>query len=302
MRRVMRFGAVLLALCLAACNAPAQTTQPPELTPISSPIPATITPTAAPEAARVNGEPITLQEFQAELDRYEAAMAELGIQLATRNDYQMEVLQILIQRKLLAQAALRLGTELGQSELEQRYQQIVQESGGSEAMAQWLSAAGYSEQGFRTTLREELLAARMIQTISEGVSAEVEQLHARHILVATEEEAQDMLALLEGGAEFDQLARIYSLDGSTRPAGGDLGWFPRGTLTVPELEQAAFALQPGEVSGVIPSSLGYHVVEVLERERRPLAGNALIDYRSAAVESWLEQQQQAATIEIFLEP
>lgn len=298
----MRFGVVLLALYLAACNAPAQTAPPPDTTPTTTAVPATVTPTAAPEAARVNGQPITLQAYQAELARFEAAMAELGIELATLDDYRSQVLDTLIERELLAQAALRLGTEPSESELEQRYQQLVQELGGAEALAKWLSAAGYTEDGFRTALREELLAASMIRTISEGVSAEVEQLHARHILLATEEEAQDMLVLLEGGAEFDQLARIYSLDGSTRPAGGDLGWFVRGSLTVPELEEAAFALQPGEVSGVIPSALGYHVIEGLERDRRPLAGNALIDYRSAALERWLEQQQQAASIEIFVEP
>lgn len=298
----MRFGAVLLALCLAACNTPAQTTQSPDATPTSTAVPATVTPTAAPEAARVNGQAILLQEYQTELARFEAAMAELGIELATLDDYPSEVLSALIERKLLAQAAVRLGAELSDSELEQRYQLLVQQRGGAEAMAEWLNTAGYTDDGFRAALREELLAAHMIQTISEGVSAEVEQLHARHILVATEDEAQDMLVLLQGGAEFDQLARIYSLDGSSRPAGGDLGWFARGSLTAPELEQAAFELQAGDVSGVIASSLGYHVIEVLERDRRPLAGNALIDYRSAAIEDWLEEQRQAAAIELFVEP
>lgn len=299
MRRVMRFGTVLIALCLAACNASSQSTSVPDASPPASALPATATATTAPEAARVNGEPILLQVYQAEVARYEAAIAELGIELATQGEYRAEVLQRLIERQLLAQAAQRLGAEVSDSVLDERLEQLVQERGPLE---QWVGSIGYSAEEFRQALRVELLAAQMIQTISEGVASDVEQVHARHILVSTEAEADDVLTLLEGGAEFDQLARIYSLDGSTRPGGGDLGWFARGTLTVPELEEAAFALQPGEVSGVVQTELGYHVVEVLNRERRPLAGNALIDYRSAAVERWLAEQQQAATIEIFIEP
>lgn len=299
MRRVMRFGAVLLALCLAACNAPPQATSVPDASQPATLHPATATTTAAPEAARVNGQPILLQTYQAEVARYEAAMGELGIELATQGDYRAEVLQRLIERQLLAQAAQRLGTQVSEAELDQRMEQLVQERGPLE---QWVGSIGYTPQEFRQALQVELLAAQMIQTISEGVASNVEQVHARHILVASLSEAEDVLALLEGGAEFDQLARIYSLDGSTRPGGGDLGWFARGTLTVPELEEAAFALQPGELSGVVQTELGYHVVELLERERRPLAGNALIDYRSAAVERWLAEQQQAAAIEIFIEP
>lgn len=295
----MRFGTVLIALGLAACTAPAQTTSIPDASPTAASLPATATVTAAPEAARVNGEPILLQVYQAEVARYESAMAELGIELATLGDYRAEVLQRLIERQLLAQAARRLGAEVSEADLDQRIEQLVQERG---PMEEWSSALGYTPQEFRQALRQELLAARMIQTISEGVASDVEQVHVRHILVATASEAEDLLALLSGGAEFDQLVRIYSLDGSTRPGGGDLGWFARGTLTVPKLEEAAFALQPGQLGGVVQTELGYHVLEVLERERRPLAGNALIDYRTAAVERWLVDQQQAATIEIFVEP
>lgn len=302
MRRVMRFGVLLLVLCLAACNSPAQTEVVPDASQTPSPIPATVTPTSEPVAARVNGEPITLRDYQSELQRYEAAMAELGIELATLPDYRAEVLQRLIERKLLAQAALVLGPEPSDAELQQRYDNLVEQRGGSQGMLDWLNSVGYAPDEFRSTLREELLAARMIDVISEGIASDVDQVHARHILVATEAEAQEMLDLLESGAEFDYLAGVYSLDNSTRPGGGDLGWFPRGTLTVPELETAAFDLQPGEISGIVHTTLGYHVLQVLERERRPLAGNDLIDYREAAVDRWLTDQQQAAAIEISVEP
>lgn len=302
MRRVMRLGAALLVLFLAACNTPSPTEVVPDASQTPSPLPPTVTPTAEPEAARVNGEPITLREYQAEVSRYEAAMNQLGIELATLGDYRSEVLQSLIERKLLAQAALQIGSEPSQTELQQRYDELEGQRGGSQGMLDWLNSVGYTPDEFRAALREELLAARMIEVISDAVPSDVEQVHARHILVATEAEAQDLLDLLQSGEDFGQLASIYSLDNSTRPGGGDLGWFPRGTLTVPELEAAAFELQPGQVSGVVQTALGYHLIQVLERERRPLAGNALIDYRQAALERWLTDQQQTATIESFVEP
>lgn len=294
-------AAAVLLLGMAACNAPADTPTPAAANPTASPTLVASTPTPEPAAARVNGEPIPLETYQRELERYESAMAELGIELATLGDYRTEVLQRLIERKLLAQAAQALGNQVSDADVDQRFEELVQQRGGSQAMASWMQAAGYSEGEFRGALMEEMLAARMIQTISEGIASDVEQVHARHILVATEAEAQEMLDLLDDGADFGELAAIYSLDGSTRPAGGDLGWFPRNSLTVPEVEQAAFELQPGQISGIAQSELGYHVIELLERERRPLAGNALIDYRSAAVERWLDDQRQSATIEIYVE-
>jgi parvulin-like peptidyl-prolyl isomerase len=70
---------------------------------------------------------------------------------------------------------------------------------------------------------------------------------------------------------------------------------------MPEVEDAAFSLQPGEVSGVIESALGFHILEVLGREDRPLIGAILTEYRVAAVDEWLTEQRQRAEIEIFIE-
>ena len=114
-------------------------------------------------------------------------------------------------------------------------------------------------------------------------------------------EAEGLLDELANGADFGTLAVIHSRDPSSRPAGGELGWFPKGLLTMPEVEEAAFRLQTGEVSGVIESALGFHILEVLGREDRPLVGEVLTDYRVAAVGEWLADQRQRAEIEIFVE-
>ncbi len=293
-------GLLALWVLVAACGA--RTPAVPEASPLpptASPLPPT--PTSLPLAARVNGEGILEEAFEREVARFEASNRALGIELASLGDYRAQVLGTLIDRRIMAQAAERLGMEVTDTELDQRLQSLVELRGGPEGMGTWLAATGYTAGEFESELREEIQAARMIQNITSGLSEQVDQVHARHILVATEAEAQELSAQLAAGADFEDLARLFSLDPGTRPAGGDLGWFPRGQLTMPEVEAAAFNLEPGEVSGVIHSVLGYHILQVVEKDRRAVTGEALIRYRVAAVEQWLADQRQQAEIEVFVD-
>ena len=92
-----------------------------------------------------------------------------------------------------------------------------------------------------------------------------EEVHARHILVGSEAEAGEVITELEGGADFENLARERSVDPSARSNSGDLGFFRREQM-VPEFAEAAFALQPGEhTKEPVQSQFGWHVIEVLER-------------------------------------
>jgi peptidyl-prolyl cis-trans isomerase C len=145
-----------------------------------------------------------------------------------------------------------------------------------------------------------MLAAEMVARIAERVPAEAEQVHARHILVATREEAEGLREEILAGADLGELALALSLDLSTRPAGGDLGWFPRGYLTAPEVETAAFSLEAGATSEVIESRLGFHVVQTLERATRPLQPDALERLQETAVENWLEARRQDSTVELLI--
>ena len=92
-----------------------------------------------------------------------------------------------------------------------------------------------------------------------------EEVHARHILVGSEAEAAEVITELEGGADFENLARERSVDPSARSNSGDLGFFRREQM-VPEFAEAAFALQPGDhTKEPVQSQFGWHVIEVLER-------------------------------------
>jgi peptidyl-prolyl cis-trans isomerase C len=142
----------------------------------------------------------------------------------------------------------------------------------------------------------------MIEYIVAQVGDTVEQVHAQHILVATQDLAESLRDQLLDGGDFAEIARIYSIDTSSRPAGGDLGWFPAGYLLVPEVEAAAFDLQPGELSEVIESDLGFHIVQMIERGERTLAPDVLRQLREEAVMDWLVTQREVAEVQILIAP
>ncbi|MBU0535444.1 MAG: peptidyl-prolyl cis-trans isomerase [Nanoarchaeota archaeon] len=88
------------------------------------------------------------------------------------------------------------------------------------------------------------------------------KVHAAHILVKTNEEANNILFDLNKGADFGEIAKAKSICPSKKK-GGDLGWFGRGQM-IKEFENAAFTLPPGKLSGIIKTQFGYHIIKVLE--------------------------------------
>ncbi len=279
----------LLAACQATATRPAATPSPsPSLTPFQP------SPTPIPLAAVVNGTPIPLAAFQAEYARFRAAEAEVGTKLAPQESA-TRVLDDMIDRMLLAAAAYREGFQPPDDEA--LWQQAVQEAGGEDALQTFLQKQGYTRASFLQALRQAQAAAWMVQRIAAQVPTEAEQVHARQILVYNKQEAENILARLKQGEKFSALAAAYDPEGQ-----GDLGWFPRGYLTQPAVEAAAFSLKVGQVSGIIETPLGYHIIQVEGREVRPLSPDARRKLQMAAVQAWLQQQRKNSTLRILLTP
>lgn len=295
-----RVGLALSLLALAACGPLIPTATPtpaPTLTPTITPTP---TPTPIPLAARVNGRAITVPEYEREVQRCQAGRAAAG---AASADCPPTVLQSLIEQVAVEQAAAGAGLSVSEAEAQAQLDQIAVDLGGPDAFSAWLADNLYTEDELRDALRRDMLRAKMTQQVTAPVDERAEQVHARQILMADEATAQSVLELLQNGADFATLATAYSLDLSSRPAGGDLGWFPRGLLTAPEVEAAAFSLQPGETSAVIQSALGYHIVQVLERQpARELSPGALQALRTRAYQTWLDRLLAQTQVEKFITP
>ena len=124
-------------------------------------------------------------------------------------------------------------------------------------------------------------------------------MHARHILVSDEEKAREVLRRIEAGERFEDVAAEVSQDPGTKDQGGDLGWFPRGIM-VTEFEEAAFALQPGQLSRPVQTQFGYHVIRVDERAAgRPVESDQLEQLKRYALNKWLQQQKNPQTVQRF---
>jgi hypothetical protein len=156
--------------------------------------------------------------------------------------------------------------------------------------------AGLSEAAFRRVFESSLYRTRLQEALAKEVSTSAEQVHARHILVATEDEAKKVADRLKAGEDFAALAKELSTDTSNKDTGGELGWYGRGQM-VTEFEDAVFALQPGQTSDPVQTSYGYHIINLIERDaNRPLDESALEQKRSSALDDWLTVQRQSEAV------
>ena len=126
-----------------------------------------------------------------------------------------------------------------------------------------------SEIYLRKYIYHDLMKQKVLDAVIADVPLEQEQIWARHILVSTKEEAVIVVLRLEEEA-WNDVAADVSLDTSNKDAGGDLGWFTRG-LMVSEFEEAAFGLEIGQISDPIETQFGWHLIQLVDRDIRPLS-------------------------------
>lgn len=312
---------IVVALLVAGCSllpgqqAPAQPTgvpQPTQPAVDGDTMPTAAIPTPGPGvgtvAARVNGQDIPMATFQKQFFQFKVALTDQNVDLTTDEgkaalaQVRIQVLNSLIELALIQQAAARMGISISDEQLEARVQETIASGGGEEKFQEWLAESGITPEEFREQLRAELLTEMVIQQVTGSVPDKAEQVRARHILLASEQDAQQALRRIQAGEDFAKVAREMSQDDVTRPDGGDLGFFPKGMLSVPlEVENAAFALQPGQVSGIVRSPYGFHIIQVLERQAgRPLPPDVYQAMKQKAFDDWLQQQRAAAQVEILV--
>lgn len=283
---------LVLALGVTACASFGTPNTPTPSIPTATPLPPT--PTPPPSVATVNGEYITIAEFEAELSRFQASIAAQGLSLPDDEAGQM-VLEDMIAQVLLSQAARAEKFEVTEADLQSRIDALVAELGSADALVQWQSAHGYDDASFRVALKRSVEAAWMRDKIIADVPATAEQIHLRQILTYNEADAQAALQELNAGADFDELAVLY--DPIT---GGELGWVPPGYLLDAGADEAVFALQTGEVSGIIATAAGFHIFKAIERGEHVLSPDALLTMQERALQNWITERR--AESEISLAP
>ena len=283
---------LFLTMGITACSSFGTASTPTPSAPTATPLPPT--PTPPPSVAMVNGEYITIAEFEPELERFKAAQTALGLSFS-EEDASKSVLDNMISELLLSQAAREAEFEVTEADLQSRIDALVADIGSADALAQWQSAHGYDDTSFRNALKRSMEAAWMRDKIIADVSTSAEQIHLRQILTYNEADAQIALQELNAGTDFDELAALY--DPITR---GELGWVPQGYLLNADADAAVFALQAGQVSGIVATEAGFHIFKAVERGDHALSPDALLTMQERALADWLATQR--AESEIVLAP
>ncbi len=157
---------------------------------------------------------------------------------------------------------------------------------------------GLSEKDVLELYRVQLISQKVYEQITADIPTEEEQLWARHILVATVEEAEAVLKRLEDGEDWSLIAAEVSTDTSNKDQGGDLGWFGKNAM-VTEFETAAFELEVGEISEPVETSFGFHIIQLLGKEVRPIESSRLDQNKQTIFNEWLTKEKEKYTIEQY---
>jgi peptidyl-prolyl cis-trans isomerase D len=166
-----------------------------------------------------------------------------------------------------------------------------------------LKPIDFNEADLRSIIKKSLLRQKVFDALTKDLKPAEDQVWARHILVKDEATAKSIVDQLKKGADFCKLAASDSQDTGSKDKCGDVGWFGKGKMVAP-FEEAAFAMKVGDISEPIKSDFGYHVIQVLGHEARPLDATGFNDLKTTtfnnaikATEDKLVVTRYASTVE-----
>ncbi len=302
-------------------GAAGQAAQPaPE--PAAKPIP----PELPEVVARVNGETINKTEFEKAIKNVEGR-AGGPVPADQRDKVYRGVLDQLIAYRLLMQETKSRKIDVPETEVEARIAQIKQQFPSEDVFKQTLAQQNMTLEQLREDAKSDMRVAKMLEAeVNTKVAVEPQQVNtfyqqnpdkfqqpervrASHILIRTEEKADaktketakakatDLLKQVKSGKDFAELAKQHSQDPGSAVQGGDLGFFQQGQM-VGAFERAAFALKPGEVSEVVETPFGYHIIKMAEKQA---ARTVPIEEVKPQIEQFLQNQQRQAQTQAFIE-
>lgn len=264
-----------------------------------------------------------MADFQARLDlllRNPQVATRVEGNTEARRQIETQVLSRMVEVVLLDQAAQDIGVSVDDDEVDARLrEEITDQFGSQERYEQLLGQQGLSEQDVRVQVRALMLGERIQQQISKQVSAadiddaEIQSAYeeqfdgkapvARHILLKTEEEAEDVKAQLDEGADFAQLALAHSTDRSNASAGGLLGQIVPGQF-VAEFEKAVMEARDGEIIGPVKTQFGYHIIQRLSSPPphslvdESLRAKLLQEKRADVFQAFVQEQRMKASVKV----
>ncbi|EHQ89608.1 foldase protein PrsA [Desulfosporosinus youngiae] len=234
-----------------------------------------------------------------------------------------DALETLIQQNIIKQEAAKQNIQVSEEDINKELSTLKESFGSEEAFNQALTTNRITLDALKESIitnieLKRILAARSPITdeaiqqyydTNKASLAEPEQVKASHILVSTEELANEIEAKLAAGEDFAELAKQYSTDESSKESGGELGYFQKGAM-VQEFEDVAFSLEVGKISDPVKTDYGYHIIKVEDKkevkevtlpESRDMITAALLDEKlSTEFDAWLQECKAEYSIENYL--
>ena len=283
---------------------------------------------AEQKVAVVNGTVINQAEFDSEMNRVLERLQRTGRfpNDVERSQIKKQVLENLIARELLYQESQKKGIKVDQKEIEAQLTALKGRFPSEVEFKNALSTMNLTEADLRFQFERDLAIRKLLDdqiggksTVSEKESRayydsnlesfkKPEQVRASHILIKVDPGADEakkaearkkiesLQAKLKNGEDFGALAKEYS-EGPSGPKGGDLGFFGRGQMVKP-FEEAAFSMKPGQVSGMVETRFGYHLIMVTERTPESTLSYEEVKDR---LEQYLKQQKAQEAIAAYVE-
>lgn len=310
-------GATLPAAGRGTGTPPAAQTPPAPPKPVPVELPAIV--------ARVNGEDVKKEDFERMITTIESRAGQ-PIPPDRRDEILRGALDQLVVYTLLSQESKARGIKVDESEIDAKMKELRGQFPTQDLFEKALKDRHMTADGLRKDARVDLSVTKLMDaevatlpgpsdadakdfyTKNPDKFQEPERAHASHILIRVDDKADaaarakakatidTVLRKAKAGEDFGKLAQQYSQDGSAAQ-GGDLGDFPRGQM-VPAFEQAAFALKPGQLSGVVTTQFGYHVIKMIEIKPGRVVP---FDEASPKIKQFLEGQKKQEHADAFIE-
>ena len=275
--------------------------------------------------AKVNGEAITKKDFDTRVANVKKIYESYGMDFSTDQgkealeQVKSQILEAMIAAKLVIQEVESLDLDPNASAVIEQEQNIINMVGDENSYQEWLKQQAMTSEEVRNYFalsaeitKDVTVSEEEIKTFfannQEYYGGSGEEVKARHILVDTEEEAKEIIAQLDAGADFAELAKEKSKDTGSKSSGGYLGYFGKGRM-VPEFEEAAFAQEVGTYSKTpVKTEFGYHIILVEDHKPATLADyesvkdqvseDALAEAKSQKFESYFAELRDQAKANI----
>jgi len=276
--------------------------------------------------AKVNNENVTATELEMAVKTLEQR-ARSTVPPEQRDAVYRQVLDRIMGFHLLAQEARSRKIAVAPWDIDKQLGDLKKQFPTEAAFSQMLQQRGVTADQLRKETEDTIAVNQMLQTDIEPTikvqDAEIktffdqnkarfhqaESVHASHILIRADEKADaatkakakaqagDLLKQLRAGAKFPELAKKFSQDPGSAPNGGDLGFFAKGQM-VPQFDQAAFSLKPGQTSGVVETPFGFHIIQM--QEAKP-SRDVPFDEVKEQIREYLSNQLREQKSQAFVE-